>query len=91
MSWDPEINRQDAIETACHNAIRAIHREAESAARQQRSADPRLALAAALEELHNELTADRPSTTLPFTLKDCIKHLRLTAAPPHPLPAHAGM
>lgn len=81
MSWDPAINRQDAIETACHNAIWALCNEAEVAHREQRSPDPRLALAAALEEIHRELIADQPDVTLPFTLEHCIAHLQATASP----------
>lgn len=81
MSWDPAVNRQEAIETACHNAIQAIFSEAEMAHREQRTMDPRLALAAALEEIERERTADHPGLCLPFTSQDCIAHLRATAAP----------
>ena len=81
MSWDPEVNRQEAIETACHNAIRAIANEAEAAHREGRGFDDRLALALALEAIHEQLTADRADLTLPFTLQDCIAHLRASAAP----------
>lgn len=81
MSWDPAVNRQEAIETACHNAIRAIFNEAEAAHREQRTIDFRLALAAALEEIERERTADHPGLCLPFTSQDCIAHLRATAAP----------
>jgi hypothetical protein len=78
--WDPAANRQDAIETACHNAIRAIANEAEAAHRERRSPDDRLALAAALEAINRELTADQPDVSLPFTLQHCVDHLRRTAA-----------
>ena len=78
-SWDPEINRQDAIETACHNAIRAVANEAEAAHREQRSFDDRLALAAALEAIERERTAGHPGMSLPFSIQDCIDHLRATA------------
>ena len=78
-SWDPEINRQKAIETACHNAIRAVANEAEAAHREQRSCDTRLALAAALEAIEQERTADHPGLSLPFSIQDCINHLRATA------------
>lgn len=81
MSWDPEINRQDAIETACHNAIQAIRHESEAAVRDGRSFDDRLALAAALEAIQRESSADQPDITAPFGLLDCIDHLRRTAAP----------
>ena len=81
MSWDPEVKRQEAIETAWHNAIRAVANEAEAANREQRSFDDRMALALALEAIHKQLTADRVGLTLPFTLQDCIDHLCRTAAP----------
>jgi hypothetical protein len=81
MSWDPAVNRQDAIETACHNALRAVFNEVEVAHREQRSFDDRLALAAALEEIERERTADHPGLSLPFSIQDCIAHLRATAAP----------
>lgn len=81
MSWDPAVNRQEAIETACHNAIRAMRDEVAASAREQRTMDPRLALAAALEEIERERTADHPGLCLPFTSQDCIAHLRATAAP----------
>lgn len=81
MSWDPEVNRQDAIGAACHNAIRAIVNEAEAARREKRSFDDRLALALALEAIHEQLTADQPDVTPPFTLLDCMAHLRATASP----------
>jgi hypothetical protein len=77
MSWDPEVNRQEAIETACHNAIRAVANESEAAHKERRSFDDRLALALALEAIHEQLTADQVGLTLP----DCIAHLRATAAP----------
>ena len=75
MSWDPAINRQDAIETACHNAIQAIHGEAKAAIGEKRSFDDRLALAAALEAIDHEAYDGH------FLLPDLIKHLRRTAAP----------
>lgn len=81
MSWDPAINRQEAIATACHNAIRAVANEAEAAHREQRSFDDRLALAAALEAIERERTACHPGLTLPFNIQDCIDHLRATASP----------
>lgn len=81
MSWDPAVNRQEAIETACHNAIRAMWDEAATATREQRIMDSRLALAAALEAIEHERTADHPGLSLPFNLQDCIDHLRATASP----------
>lgn len=80
-SWDPAANRQDAIETACHNATRAFAIEADAAYRELRAFDSRLALAAALEAINRELTADQPDVSLPLTLQQCIDHLRRTAAP----------
>ena len=80
-SWDPAANRQDAIETACHNATRAFAIEADAAHRELRAFDSRLALALALEAIHQQLTADLPDVSLPFTLQHCIDHLRRTAAP----------
>jgi len=80
MSWDPELNRQDAIETACHNAIRAFADEEAAAARQQRSPDARLALAAALEAIMHERGQCYVSGGN-FLLRDVISHLRRTAAP----------
>jgi hypothetical protein len=41
-------DRQDLIETACHNACQAMHRESERAHREQRSPEACLILAAAL-------------------------------------------
>ena len=72
MSWDPEVKRQEAIEIACYNAIRAMCDEP----------DPRLALAAALEAIERERTARRPGLSLPFNTQDCIAHLRASAALP---------
>lgn len=82
MSWDPEVNRQEAIETACHNAIQVIANEAEAAYREGRGFDDRLVLALALEAIHEQLTADRACLTMPFTLQDCIAHLRASFALP---------
>ena len=81
MSWDPAINRQEAIGAACHNAIRAMHAEAAAAHCEQRSFDDRLVLAAALEAIERERTADHQGLTLPFNIQDCIDHLRATASP----------
>lgn len=84
MSWDPAVNRQEAIETACHNAIRAMWDEAEVAHREQRAMDGRLALAAALEEIERERTAPRRAVeglSHSFDVEDCIAHLRATASP----------
>lgn len=73
-------DRQDAIETACHNAIRAIADEVTAAAREQRSPDARLALAAALEVIMHERGLCYVSGGN-FLLRDVISHLRRTAAP----------
>lgn len=81
MSWDPYVRRQEAIETACHNAIRAVANETEAAHRERRSFDDRLALALALEAIERERTARRPGLSLPFNLQDCIAHLLASAAP----------
>lgn len=80
MSWDPEINKQEAIETACHNAIRAMCDEAATATRDHRTMDPRLALAAALEQIALG-RGDALADGTPFGFQDCIAHLRATAAP----------
>ena len=69
-------DRQDAIETACHNAIHAMHREAALAHREQRSPEACVILAAALEQL----LADDGIETLDHIAK-CWRHLRRQAAP----------
>lgn len=69
-------NRQDAIETACHNAIHAMHREAVRAHREQRSPEACLILAAALEQL----LADDDIETIEH-ISQCERHLRRQAAP----------
>lgn len=87
MSWDPAIRRQEAIETACHNAIRVMFDEAAAATLQQRSLDSRLVLAAALEAIERERTMPRlavDALSHPFDIEDCIDHLRATAAPRRP-------
>ena len=81
MSWDPQVNRQNAIAAACHNAIEALWAEATAAMRDQRVMDSRLGLAEALEAIERERTAGRPGLSVPFTIRDCIAHLRATAAP----------
>ena len=66
--------RQDAIETACHNAIRAMHDEAAKAHRESRSPEACLILAAALTQLVLEgITREG--------LSDCVIHLIRQAAP----------
>ena len=67
---------QDAIETACHNAIHAMHREAARAHREQRSPEACLILAAALEQL----LADDDIMTIEH-ISRCERHLRRQAAP----------
>lgn len=74
MSWNPEHNRQDAIETACHNAIRAMHDQATIAHRDGRSPEACLILAAALNQLVlQDITGEQ--------LTDCIVHLTRQASP----------
>ena len=64
----------DLIETACHNACQAMHRESERAHREQRSPEACLILAAALETMHREgITGD--------DLPACIDRLKRSAAP----------
>lgn len=55
MSWDPEINRQDAIE--------ALWAEAAAATQERRVMNSRLGLAGALEAIERERTAGRPNPT----------------------------
>jgi hypothetical protein len=69
-------DRKDAIETACHNAIHAMHREAARAHREQRSPEACLILAAALEQL----LADDGIETIEH-ISECWLHLRRQAAP----------
>ena len=64
----------DLIETACHNAVHAMHRESRRAHLEQRSPEACLILAAALEGLHREgITSD--------DLPACVDHLRRSASP----------
>lgn len=74
-----EANRQDAIEAACHKALRAGAQEIENARREYRSFDDRLALALVLEAIERERTADLPDVAAPFTYRDVIGYLRATA------------
>lgn len=72
MSITPD--RQDAIETACHNAQCAMHDQAAIAHREGRSPETCLILAAALNQLHLEgITGDE--------LIECVAHLTRQAAP----------
>lgn len=67
-------DRQDAIETACHNAIRSMHDQAAIAHHDGRSPEACLILAAAITQLHLEgITGDE--------LLDCVAHLTRRAAP----------
>lgn len=67
-------DRQDAIETACHNAIRAMHDQAAIAHREGRSPEACLILAAALAQLLlQDITGEE--------LSDCMVHLTRQAAP----------
>lgn len=70
----PTSDRQDAIETACHNAIRAMHDQAAIAHREGRSPEACLILAGALTQLAlQEITSAE--------LSDCMMHLTRLAAP----------
>ncbi len=65
---------QDLIETACHNACQAMHRESERAHQEQRSPEACLLLAAALDALLVEgISAN--------DLALCADRLRRSAAP----------
>jgi hypothetical protein len=65
---------QDLIETACHNACHAMHRECMRAIGEGGSPENCLVLAAGLESMHREgVSGD--------DLPDCIEHLRRSAAP----------
>ena len=67
-------DRQDAIETACHNAIRAMHDQAAIAHQEGRSPEACLILAGALTQLLlQEITGEE--------LSDCMAHLTRQAAP----------
>ena len=67
-------DHQDLIETACHNAVQAMHRESERAHREQRSPEACLILAAALEAMAQEGISGA-------TLLPCVDRLKLSAAP----------
>ena len=72
----PFAPMNEAIETACHNAIRAMHDEATRAHREQRSPEACLILAAALRELQ----ATEGIETL-ADVASCQLHLQRLAAP----------
>ena len=79
MSWNPEVNRQEAIELACQNAIRAMYHVQIAAEKERRFVNCREQLAAALEAIEIERTAPRRAVgglSLPFNVQDCIDHLR---------------
>jgi hypothetical protein len=81
MSFNPN-SKQRAVDHACFLAIRAmLDEQLASIRRGEIAADPRLALAGALEAIERERTADGRGLTLPFSIQDCIDHLRATAAP----------
>lgn len=70
----PKIDRLDAIEAACHNAMRAMHDQASIAHREGRSPETCLVLAAAINQLVlEEITGDE--------LSECVVHLTRQAAP----------
>ena len=72
MTTTPD--RQDAIETACHNAIRAMHDQASIAYREGRNPEACLILAAAITQLQLEgITGEE--------LSGCMIHLTRQAAP----------
>ena len=72
MTTTPD--RQDAIKTACHNAVRAMHDQACIAHQEGRSPETCLILAAALTQLHlGGITGEE--------LSDCMVHLTRQAAP----------
>lgn len=75
-------DRQDAIETACHNAIRAMHDQATIAHRESRSPEACVILAAAINQLHLQ------GITGPELL-DCVAHLTRRAAPRRREPGRA--
>jgi hypothetical protein len=64
----------DLIETACHNAVQAMHAEARRAISEQRTPESCLILAAALDALLAEGVSGSQ-------LMDCSARLRLSAAP----------
>ena len=66
---------QDLIETACHNACQAMHRESERAHREQRSSEACLILAAALEAMVQEGIETYDG------FRACHDHLLRSAAP----------
>ena len=67
-------DRQEVIETACHNAIRAMHDQAAIAHREGRSPEACLILAGALTQLLLQgITGEE--------LSDCMAHLTRLAAP----------
>lgn len=68
----------DLIETACHNAVQAMHRESERARREQRSPEACLILAAALDAIYDAIYAEGIKH---HHLPACIDRLRRSAAP----------
>ena len=64
----------DLIETACHNAVQAMHDESMQAYREQRTPETCLILAAALDAL---LVEGIKANDLVL----CAQHLRKSAAP----------
>jgi hypothetical protein len=72
----------DLIETACHNAIRAMFNEGDRATREQRSPEACSILAAALNELLTNGIENRDH------LRNCYDHLIQQAAPRRAREAH---
>lgn len=80
MSLNPDSKKR-AVDAACFLALVAmLNEQLASIKRDEIYADQGLALAAALEAIERERTARRPGSA-PFTLQDCIAHLRASAAP----------
>lgn len=76
MSWDPEVNRQEAIEAVCHRAVRSMQNELISENSDRLRIDPLLMLIAALEVIEIERTKSQPGLSMPWTHQDVINHLR---------------
>lgn len=75
MSLNPDI-KKNAVDAACYRALRAMLAEQRASIKQGGAFNSHLALAAALEVI-----AARQPDSVPFTLQDCITHLRASAAP----------
>lgn len=78
MVLQSDDNRQEAINDACDNALRAFYREMGCESGHVKI-DPVLMLAAALEAIERERSKDRPGLSPPFSYQDVIGHLRARA------------